>query len=379
MAAFVAMNVLRSLVIPLIGEATAGIRSGSWLDDCFIPLVVFGAFISLAIMYRKGWRGLGRGEYDFFAQGGWVSFSRDLLKSIGSRSLQSGLLWSLGVAYVIALGSAFLLAQLNPPPLPTVEVNRIPQPESAQAVQEPDFQGKTLALLAHTEGHWYLIDEEEDNLLVVPDQPDKFIRLRLDEPESLEGATMSDGTIPAGRYLTTEFEPALSFGISSDGWQLIQRETPNELSIKGPEEGVLSFTSPLYVFDPSKPSELKEGPAPENAQEWASWFQSHPNLDTSEPVPVSVGGRSGVQIDVTESSPPENYPRDFCNEHPCVPLFPTFGSNGAFTYAEWKDRFVIVDVESETVVINVSAPADKFDEFAPAAQKVLDTVQWVGR
>jgi hypothetical protein len=37
-----------------------------------------------------------------------------------------------------------------------------------------------------------------------------------------------------------------------------------------------------------------------------------------------------------------------------------------------------VDIESETVIIDVSAPAGKFDEFFPKAQKVLDTVEWEG-
>jgi acetolactate synthase small subunit len=43
-----------------------------------------------------------------------------------------------------------------------------------------------------------------------------------------------------------------------------------------------------------------------------------------------------------------------------------------------KDQFIIVDVESETVVIDVSAASDKFDEFLPKAQKVLDSVEWKG-
>jgi hypothetical protein len=37
-----------------------------------------------------------------------------------------------------------------------------------------------------------------------------------------------------------------------------------------------------------------------------------------------------------------------------------------------------VDVGGETVVIDVAAPADKFDEFLPKAQKVLDSVEWKG-
>jgi uncharacterized protein YjbI with pentapeptide repeats len=197
---------------------------------------------------------------------------------------------------------------------------------------------------------------------------------QLDQARLLEAATMPDGQLHAGEYVTDEFEPALSFSIS-DSWQLYQ-DTRNVLDLDRLEEGdqFFTFTSPLHVFDPSKPSELKEVPGPENADEWASWFQRHPNLDTSEPVRVSVGGATGVRIDVTSTSIPENYPRDYCGAAPCVPLFPDIVS-----YSEWPDRFVIVDVEGETVVIDVSAPADEFDEFAPVAQKVLDTVEWDSR
>jgi hypothetical protein len=78
-------------------------------------------------------------------------------------------------------------------------------------------------------------------------------------------------------------------------------------------------------------------------------------------------------LDVTASSTLENYPRDLCGEQPCVPLF-----SGIIAYPELKDQFIIVDVESETVVIDVSAASDKFDEFLPKAQKVLDSVEWKG-
>jgi hypothetical protein len=124
-------------------------------------------------------------------------------------------------------------------------------------------------------------------------------------------------------------------------------ESTNELYVwTGPEGGQLIFTNPRHVFDPSNLSEPKELPEPENAAEWISWFQSHPNLDTSKPVPVSVGSASGKRIDVTYASTPENYPRDVCGEQPCVPLLYK-GSTSESTIASydgWKDRFVIVDV-----------------------------------
>lgn len=203
---------------------------------------------------------------------------------------------------------------------------------------------------------------------------------------SLASTTMPDRSLHAGRYTTQGFEPALSLWLSG-GLRLGEPETADTLLFwTGPEEGQLLFTSsrsgfPLYVFDPSNPSEPKEVPAPENADAWASWFQRHPNLETSKPVPVSVGGASGMRIDITETSAPENYPQDVCGfEQPCVPLFPysssISGSSAIVSYGEVKDRFVIVDLEGETVVINISAPADKFDEVLPKAQKALDTVKW---
>jgi hypothetical protein len=181
MAVLVAVNVLSALVIPLISQANESMKESSRWDEYFIPLIAFGAFASFVIMYRKGWKGLGRDEYDLLSQSGWLSYSRDLVKSMGSRPIRSGLLWSLGIAYVIALASAFLLAHLNPPLLPDVRVHELAQMQSATQGQEIDSQGDTFALLAHTEGYWYLIDEDRGTLFIVPDRDDKFIMLRLDE------------------------------------------------------------------------------------------------------------------------------------------------------------------------------------------------------
>ena len=78
------------------------------------------------------------------------------------------------------------------------------------------------------------------------------------QAKSLRGATMPDGTIYSGRYVTREFEPALSFSLSGYwGWEeLNPSESPDFLFIRGPEEVDLLFTNPLHVFDPSYPPEL---------------------------------------------------------------------------------------------------------------------------
>ena len=38
--------------------------------------------------------------------------------------------------------------------------------------------------------------------------------------------------------------------------------------------------------------------------------------------------------------------------------------------------FVLEDMKGETVIIGFVSPATEFDEFAPEAQKVIDTVEW---
>jgi uncharacterized protein YjbI with pentapeptide repeats len=205
------------------------------------------------------------------------------------------------------------------------------------------------------------------------------------QAKSLRSATMPDGTVLSERYATREFEPALSLELGH-GWQLEEsgvQETPDILFIGGPrgseQRASLKFTSPVRVFDPSTPGEQKEVPAPDNADGWVSWFQKHPNLYASEQGPMSVGGKSGVRIDVTTPvTTPENSSAVYCRGVPCVLLF---SAGGAYivSYGGTKDRFVIVDdVEGKTVVIHISAPAGKFDEFLPKAQKVLESVEWNG-
>jgi uncharacterized protein YjbI with pentapeptide repeats len=192
------------------------------------------------------------------------------------------------------------------------------------------------------------------------------------QTSTLEGAIMPDGSVSS-----VEFEPALSLSLSEE-WEI--NEVPNLIYLYG-KGGYLIFAKPHHVFDPSNPSEQKEVPAPENVDEWVSWFQSHPNLETSKPVPASVGGASGMRIAVALTSTPENDPQEVCQGTPCVPLYPLnhrFPSENMTIDSEdyTKYRFNIVDVGGETVVIPATAKTDKFDEFLPKAQKVLDSVEW---
>jgi hypothetical protein len=89
-----------------------------------------------------------------------------------------------------------------------------------------------------------------------------------------------------------------------------------------------------------------------------------------------MGGASGMRIDVTASATSENWPQEQCGEQPGVPLLTFSDGNGITGHGRFEDRLVIVDVGSKTVLIDVSAPAEKFDEFLPKVQKLLESVRW---
>ena len=189
--------------------------------------------------------------------------------------------------------------------------------------------------------------------------------------------------IRAGEYDSDEFVPAFHFEVG-EGWQAAGGVEATDLmslavgvEVQGQEltstEGDLVFTNPSYVFTASNPSDQKKIPAPETADGWVSWFKEHPKLDASKPRSVSVGGVSGMQIDTTLTSTPGTYPQ-YCFL-PCMDLYDTTQGE-LFVYKGRVERFLIVDLGEETVVVEVSAPADKPKEFFSKAQKLLDTVEW---
>jgi WD40 repeat protein len=183
------------------------------------------------------------------------------------------------------------------------------------------------------------------------------------------GAEGLSGSLSKGVHVADVFDPAFRFEVGK-GWEVFEATDFVDMETE-PKGSRLSFTNPLYyVFDPTNPSEKKQVTEPENAREWLSWFQRHPKLDTSKPDPVSVGGASGMQIDVTASSTLED----------SVPLYTSTWDTivARPSDAGWKERYVIVDVGGETVIINIAARAGKFDAFSPKVQEILDSVEWKG-
>src|SRR5918997_2276790 len=180
-----------------------------------------------------------------------------------------------------------------------------------------------------------------------------------------------------GVYRSEEFEPSLSFRVGA-GWSTSPPEASDALFIVHGEATGIGFVNAQEVFKPTSTGTPNVVEAPEDM---VGWFQQHPYLQTDKPEPVTVGGVKGVQFDVVVEDLPEDYSGVCagCGVGSGVAIF-RLSSGFPVGYGE-ADKYrliVLEDVKGETVTLGFRSPATEFDEFAPEAQKVIETVKWTG-
>jgi hypothetical protein len=189
-----------------------------------------------------------------------------------------------------------------------------------------------------------------------------------------DSQTYEGEPLPAGRYVTEEYKPAMSFTLGK-GWSRGGAELSDIWDLQDIENDAfwVLFSSVEKVYDPKGPDRVKIAPAPEDM---VAWLQENPHLKTEEPKPTSIGGKKGVQFDAIVTPPVES---PLCKGCVDLPLF--HYSNGERSYVEngEKVRFIVVeDVKGKTVTIFIESSPQGFEEFTAKAQKVLDSVKWGG-
>jgi hypothetical protein len=171
-------------------------------------------------------------------------------------------------------------------------------------------------------------------------------------------------------YGSEEFEPSLSFRVGV-GWSTSPPEASDALFIVHGETTGIGFVNAQEVLEPTSTGTPNAVEAPEDM---VSWFQQHPYLQTDKPKPATVGGVKGVQFEVVVEVPDDYF--SVCGSD-CVGLFRLSTGFPVFLSEGDKLRLIVLEeVKGETVTIAFSSAEDEFDEFAPEAQKVIDTVEW---
>jgi hypothetical protein len=175
-----------------------------------------------------------------------------------------------------------------------------------------------------------------------------------------------------GVYRSEEFKPSLSFRVG-EGWKYVPLEASDELHIaRADETGGLGFAITHEVYKPTRTGTPNVVEAPKDL---VGWFQHHPYLQTSKPEPSTVGGVKGVQFDVLVENLPDDY-HGRCGLN-CVDIARLSSGSETLLGAGYKLHLIVLeDVKGATVSLGFSSPTSDFDEFAPKAQTVVDSVKW---
>jgi hypothetical protein len=182
-------------------------------------------------------------------------------------------------------------------------------------------------------------------------------------------------TLSPGTYVSEEFKPSLSFRVGK-GWINVTPESPDDLLLvrEHDEQRVVGFANPQDIYKPTKTGVPIVEDVPEDM---VGWFRRHPYLRTSKPEPVTVGGVEGEQFDVVVGDLAQDY-LGVCGRY-CVATLVFSDGTSLEIYPNDKLHLIVLeDVKGETVTMGFGSPTSQFDEFAPAAQKVIDTVEWRG-
>jgi hypothetical protein len=184
-----------------------------------------------------------------------------------------------------------------------------------------------------------------------------------------------------GEYRTEEFEPSFSFRVGK-GWKNGTPEAFDVMLLTGGRTDRLGAVNVQRVYEPSKSGSPIVSSTPKDL---VGWLEHHPYLKTSDPEPVSVGGVEGQQLDVVVAKDlPEDYHSGVCSPiaepEECVDLFwlSTHGHSPIFVLESDKFRLIVLQTElsGQTVALGYVSQSTNFDEFAPEAQKVIDTIEW---
>ena len=186
-----------------------------------------------------------------------------------------------------------------------------------------------------------------------------------------------------GEYRTEEFEPSFSFRVGK-GWKNYPPEAFDFLLLGQVRGGLLGAVNVQRVYEPSKSATPIVVNVPKDL---VGWLEHHPYLKTSEPEPISVGGVKGLQLDVTVAKDlPEDYHPGACSSiadpETCVDLLCVSTPSHSPVFVSERSKLHLIvskDVLSGlTVALGYASRSTHFDEFAPEAQKVIDTVKWGG-
>ena len=169
-------------------------------------------------------------------------------------------------------------------------------------------------------------------------------------------ASAQASALPAGNYTSRAFQPALTFTLP-DGWDN-PADSASYFQIRPAGSEVVG----IHLFRDPKPAS-QDASCPQTAQpgvggsskDLVTWIRALPGLVVSDPVLVTIGGLTGVSLDLRiEDGWKASCP--FANGLATVPLF--VGAKGEYRWViagNEQLRLSVLDVPDGAVVVDVDA------------------------
>jgi hypothetical protein len=163
------------------------------------------------------------------------------------------------------------------------------------------------------------------------------------------------GTLPAGSYTTTVFQPRLTFTLDA-GWNGMFPDDSDEIALESSSGVLLAITRVTKVVDPA--DRVTAVPVPDDL---IAWFMTHPELTAEAPRPVSISGLSGQSVDVivTGGSEPDIF---------------AYESGNMYIPSGVKVRYHVLPLDGPDLTIIVGAPPDEFAATIERVQPLLDSL-----
>lgn len=170
------------------------------------------------------------------------------------------------------------------------------------------------------------------------------------------------GVVSAGTYSTTSFTPSITYTVPHDGWSngedrvgIFVLLAPGE-SFAGVEADTSDWIGVFRsVGAAAAGCDEEVEPGVVSAQALTDWFTRQPGLVVTEPQPTSVGGLSGLMIDLS-LAPDWTGTCPFIPDIPLVSLLYGTGLSeglGVVVEASWTTRLYLLDFEGSNVAIYV--------------------------
>jgi hypothetical protein len=187
------------------------------------------------------------------------------------------------------------------------------------------------------------------------------------EPSDRTSSSVRASPVPSGVFVSANFHPKVTFRLTPELDDA--RDRAALVTVDGARSQAVNIMAVSEVYDPAS-GELTTPPG-----DLIAWLRANPYLHAGKPTATEVAGLPATRIDVRVTKVPPVSSSLSCAPG-CLKLF-QMGLDQLPLGRGGRARFIAVQTDSGTVIIEFAATSAGFDAFASSAQRLIDTVRFL--